>query len=578
MRRSYRMTRLVRVFVGATAAAIAVALVTPAPRAQVSGRAVDRSGADQLRYNSTTGQYAYGTRSGTWSPAWRPYPGDFNADGLTDYLLYNSNTGRWFREVNNGDGTFGEIGGTWDAGWTAVIGDFDGDSRADVFLYNSGTGAWARGINVGSTVDFSYVNGTWNPGWRVFLGEFSGDALDDLFLYNATSGEEALAISTANGFTTVGGRFDAGWDQIGVGDFDGDRDSDLFVYNSGTGRWAIVRTGAGSTFSTASDGTFDPGWVVNVGDLTGEGDADVLLYNPTTGTYVQAINDNDGSGSFRFFRDAWSTNWTLNCSEFSGDTRMDCVLYNRNTGIQYLATATGSGTFSYSSTNWGADWGVFTPDLTPPNPAPPAPVAPPPPPVPACGGEICDDLNGSTLGWRQGGQFTGGGWQATRTDNFIRYQVPTMTAGVADFDMTNIRLGTEEYKSKVYTMYDGDGGDVTTNPYRFTVDKRSSAFGWNGHVRARMLVGCAQPQCEFEARNSSTSWNPSETYHWRIEWGNGGWNIRITRQSDGGTHVNIGTGYRGVYQPFPHIIELGSPDRGETYVGAIWKNFVLTRG
>jgi hypothetical protein len=90
------------------------------------------------------GQLSQGQAFGTlgvssgWSIAGT---GDFNGDHTTDILLYNSNTsqvGEWL--MQNGQLTAGPIIGSLgvSSGWSiAGTGDFNGDGTSDILLYNS---------------------------------------------------------------------------------------------------------------------------------------------------------------------------------------------------------------------------------------------------------------------------------------------------------------------------------------------------------------------------------------------------------------------------------------------------------
>jgi hypothetical protein len=57
----------------------------------------------------------------TWSLGWNIYPTDFNADGRTDILLYNSSTGVWYQARNLVTGTFTYSTGSWSPGWVVIV-------------------------------------------------------------------------------------------------------------------------------------------------------------------------------------------------------------------------------------------------------------------------------------------------------------------------------------------------------------------------------------------------------------------------------------------------------------------------
>ena len=54
------------------------------------------------------------------SLAWQVYVTDFNADGLSDLLLYNATSGQWFQARNTAPGSFSYTTGSWSAGLTII--------------------------------------------------------------------------------------------------------------------------------------------------------------------------------------------------------------------------------------------------------------------------------------------------------------------------------------------------------------------------------------------------------------------------------------------------------------------------
>ena len=108
---------------------------------------------DVFLYNQTTGARAFEvTTSGgftqtasAWDPGWQVYPAQLNADGYTDFFLYDPARGLWIQALNHGgDGTFTYTLGNWDSSWTVVPSDLDGDGLTDLFVYNVTTGVWVK--------------------------------------------------------------------------------------------------------------------------------------------------------------------------------------------------------------------------------------------------------------------------------------------------------------------------------------------------------------------------------------------------------------------------------------------------
>ena len=116
--------------------------------------------------------------------------GDFNGDGFTDYLLFNSSsraTAIWYLQDNVYITWNGRYGPTLPVGWAAVdAADFNGDSKPDYVLYNASTrqtAIWYLDNNV-------YVSGAYGPtiasGYVLSgVADFNTDGKPDYVLYSA---------------------------------------------------------------------------------------------------------------------------------------------------------------------------------------------------------------------------------------------------------------------------------------------------------------------------------------------------------------------------------------------------------
>lgn len=142
-----------------------------------------------------------------WNPAWKVYPGDFNADGLSDLLLHDKPTGQWYVSMHNGLGTgFTYTTGHWLPGWTPYVGDLDADGDADVFVHNGDSGAWTELLSNGVGQFTSAGSGNWILGWNIYVSDFNADKRADLFLYNPTNGVWYMARNlTIGAFTYTTG-------------------------------------------------------------------------------------------------------------------------------------------------------------------------------------------------------------------------------------------------------------------------------------------------------------------------------------------------------------------------------------
>jgi len=171
------------------------------------------------------------------------------------------------------------------------------------------------------------------------------------------------------------------------------------------------------------------------------------------------------------------------------------------------------------------------------------------------GGEIYDPLDdGKTIGTPVGVTFIPG--QGARMDglsSFIVYTLPeTVTSGEISALVTNLDTTSNEIKTKIFSMMEGDD-DITTNDRRFTVEKRG-----NGVVAWRIITSESQEDT-VGAERVAVSFHEDLWYFWKATWGNG-FNLSILEGGvNGSTIYSFGKGYDGFYDPSPHNVYIGTP-------------------
>jgi hypothetical protein len=191
------------------------------------------------------------------------------------------------------------------------------------------------------------------------------------------------------------------------------------------------------------------------------------------------------------------------------------------------------------------------------------------------GNELFDPLtNGQTIGVFNDVTFLPGqGVRLNSIDSFVQYALQTpLTDGSFSVTITGLRNSNEQWKTKVMSMLQGDGVNITDNAYRFTADRRNKDAG--GTVRWTLRsrgVDAGEPVC------GNASWDITHLYLWSYAWNSGG-TAQLTVQ-DGGpfgpVYRSCGTKFKAPYSPNPHIVRLGSVGgRGgsETLPGAIFRN------
>jgi hypothetical protein len=174
-------------------------------------------------------------------------------------------------------------------------------------------------------------------------------------------------------------------------------------------------------------------------------------------------------------------------------------------------------------------------------------------------GELYDPLtNGQTVGALIGSVTLTPGQGATinTNDSHIRYILAqTLTSGEFSLEVTNVANNSTGDKTKIMSMYDGNG-DITTSNWRCTVEKRDG-----GIVAWRFIAGRpgdAQIDTGPDQR-LPVSFNPGVTFGWKATWG-GGFRVQVKAGGlNGNTVYDQGAGLGAVYAPNPHMAFLGSP-------------------
>lgn len=199
------------------------------------------------------------------------------------------------------------------------------------------------------------------------------------------------------------------------------------------------------------------------------------------------------------------------------------------------------------------------------------------------GSEIFDPLsNGTTVGVPVGPtQFVQGkGIQLLDHSSHVTYTLPTtLEAGEMSVMVTGFDEGSPGDKSKIMSMQEGFG-DITTNDYRFTAEKRGRSYPVPGAVTFRMINGDSRNE-DFinDGFRTGVAFSDEIWYFWKITWNNTSGSLEVRENGPSGRVIyarSVGTNGHA-YRPVPHVVHLGAPvGRGgpqdATVPGAIFKN------
>jgi hypothetical protein len=179
--------------------------------------------------------------------------------------------------------------------------------------------------------------------------------------------------------------------------------------------------------------------------------------------------------------------------------------------------------------------------------------------------EIFDPLvNGKTVGTRIGAtQFVAGkGIELMTHQSYVQYNLPqTLQLGEFSLMVTGIDEGSPGDKSKVFSMMEGEG-DITTNDYRMTVEKRGRQYVDPGAITFRVISGDSRHESGRvnDGARIVVNMNDEAWYFWKFTWNN---RAALEVRENGPTgrviySASVGMG-GFLYRPVPHRVFLGAP-------------------
>jgi hypothetical protein len=188
--------------------------------------------------------------------------------------------------------------------------------------------------------------------------------------------------------------------------------------------------------------------------------------------------------------------------------------------------------------------------------------------------------DGKTSGQQLGGRFVPGGWQSNSLTDAINWDVPTCVSCTLEFDITGV--GSQEglpfeKDLKFVSMGDpnafGDFGSFRDHPWKMHLIQRAD------YPRGMEIIwrnGGTDPEGDpgdhrIKLTDTPITFSSSASLHFLLDWDTRGYSIAvngITVMQDGWDHW---------YEPSRMRVSLGCYPRGESLVGAIYRNVLLKK-
>jgi hypothetical protein len=184
------------------------------------------------------------------------------------------------------------------------------------------------------------------------------------------------------------------------------------------------------------------------------------------------------------------------------------------------------------------------------------------------GAELYDPLyNGMTVGSPVGTTFIPNtGLRFLGQDSRVTYTLPvTLEAGEMSVMVTGMDEGSPGDKTKVFSMQEG-GGDLTTNDYRFTAEKRGASYTIPGAITFRMINGEGDEEdyindgCRSGFTCGFHGLSDEKWYFWKITWNAHSGSLEVREDGPRGKQIYFDsvTTNGHPYRPTPHVIHLGA--------------------
>lgn len=296
------------------------------------------------------------------------YIGDFDGDGLRDYLEVANNANnktqkiwRLFKNKGNGKFEYTNWGFLNNEHTRLLIGDFNADGKYDfIEEYKPGTTySYIQYTSDGNNFTKKYPVITTEQRETIpIVADLNGDCMDDLILcYKNSSDYKIIFCHLTGSYRTVNGKGTSNWDNVVTADFSGDGMCDIinihkdgFDYFRSAGSSQIEKVGT-YWFFKSSD-------YVYPGDFNGDGNTDILKIDSSRKNITIYTSTGTGFSSNLPTNFVNPADYEVFIADINGDGMDD--LYAVKRSGEYTATK------AFINENYGTSFAMYQGPNSPP--------------------------------------------------------------------------------------------------------------------------------------------------------------------------------------------------------------------